>query len=209
MTGVTHALLLVLAAYALGATPTSFWVGKWFYGIDLRTIGSGNLGATNTFRALGWKAALPVMLVDVAKGWIPVALFSGWLPDSAGFGWILGLAGAAILGHVFSFWVGFKGGKGVATSAGAFLALAPWAVLIAFGVWVLVVAVTRYVSLASILAALTLGVAIFGTPHIGGSAVEWFSVTLAAFVVWAHRSNIGRLLRGEERKVGRTPKEGR
>lgn len=199
-------LALSLAAYGLGATPTSYWVGKRFHGVDLRKVGSGNLGATNTFRALGWKAALPVMFVDVFKGWIPVALFPGWLPDEAAFGWVLAFAGAAILGHVFSFWVGFRGGKGVATSAGAFLGLAPLAVLLAFGVWLLALGVTRFVSLASILAALTLGIAIFWTPHVGGAAVEWFSVALAVFVIWAHRANIGRLMRGEENRMGRSRK---
>jgi acyl phosphate:glycerol-3-phosphate acyltransferase len=194
---------LVLLAYVLGATPTSFWVGKTVYGIDLRKVGSGNLGATNTFRALGWKAALPVMIVDVAKGWIPVALFPGWLAEGSSFGWVLAFAGAAIAGHVFSFWVGFRGGKGVATSAGAFLGLAPWAVLLAFGVWLGTVLLTRFVSLGSMLAAAALAISIFFTPHVGGGAVEWFSVALAAFVIWAHRANIGRLIRGEESRIGR------
>ena len=115
---------LVLLAYVVGATPTSFWVGRYGYGVDLREMGSGNLGATNTFRVLGGKAALPVMVVDIAKGWLPVFLFPQ-VDGSAAWTWALAYGAAAIVGHVFSFWVGFRGGKGVATSGGVFLALAP------------------------------------------------------------------------------------
>lgn len=201
--------LFVLVAYVLGATPTSYWVGKGFYGIDLRTRGSGNLGATNTFRILGWRAALPVMLFDVAKGWFPVWL-GPHLHGSAAWEWTLAYAGAAILGHVFSFWVRFKGGKGVATSAGTFLALAPWTVLIALAVWLVVAFTTRYVSLASIIAVLTAPLTLVLTPHQGGASLFWFAGALAVFVVWAHRTNIGRLLRGEENRFGAasTPVEG-
>ncbi|TVP55300.1 MAG: glycerol-3-phosphate acyltransferase, partial [Gemmatimonadales bacterium] len=143
-------LLLVLAAYLLGATPTSFWVGRAISGRDLRREGSGNLGATNALRVLGWKAALPVLVVDLAKGWAPVALFP--LIDGSAAPWLALLYGAAtIIGHVYSFWVGFRGGKGVATSAGVFLALAPWALLAAFAVWLVAVVVSRMVSLGSIL----------------------------------------------------------
>lgn len=193
--------LLVLASYGIGATPTSFWVAKGFFGIDLRTRGSGNLGATNTFRILGWRAALPVVLFDVAKGWFVVWL-GPQLHGGAAWEWTLAYAAAAIFGHVLSFWVGFKGGKGVATSAGAFLALAPWAVLIAFGVWLLIAFPTRYVSLASMIAMAVAPIAVYFTPHQGGASVLWFAVALAAFVVWAHRSNIGRLMRGEENRFG-------
>ena len=112
-------LILLAASYLLGATPTSYWVGRWFYGRDLRTEGSGNLGATNTYRTLGWKAALPVALADIAKGYVPVAVFPA-LHGDAPWTWALAYGAAAILGHVFSFWVGFKGGKGVATGSGGF-----------------------------------------------------------------------------------------
>ncbi len=125
------------------------------------------------------------------------------ITPSAPSGWAIGYGAAAIVGHVFSFWVGFKGGKGVATSAGVFLALAPWASLIAFVVWLAAVLSTGYVSLGSILAALTLPIAIVLTPYRGGALVPVFTVALAAFVIWAHRSNIRRLLRGEERRFGR------
>lgn len=198
-------VLFLFLAYVLGATPSSLWVGRLFHGVDLRGEGSGNLGATNAFRVLGWQAALPVMLADVLKGFVPVALF----PTLAGTespGWLLAFGAAAILGHVFSFWVGFRGGKGVATSAGVFLALAPWALLVGFSVWLGLVLLTRIVSVGSIAAALVLPVAVLLTPSAGGDAVVVFSVLLGIFVVWAHRSNLRRLLRGEERRIGQEPR---
>lgn len=195
-------LLLLVVAYLLGAIPTSYWMGRSLYGVDLRHEGSGNLGATNTLRVLGWKAALPVMLVDVGKGWLPVWLFPQL--DAAPWGWALAYGGAAIVGHVFSVWVRFRGGKGVATSAGVFLGLAPWAVLAGFLVWLATLLATRIVSLSSILAALTIPVALLFTPHRGGDALVAFTVALAAFVLWAHRGNVRRLLRGEEHRFGRS-----
>ncbi len=200
----TVPILLLAAAYLLGATPTSYWVGRGLRGIDLREHGSGNLGATNVFRVLGWKAALPVVVVDVLKGWVPVALFPALHPGVSE-GWTLAFGAAAIIGHVFSFWVGFRGGKGVATSAGVFLALSPWGVLIALAVWMIAVALTRYVSLGSILAAAVLPVAVFLLPHGGGNLLKAFTLALAAFVIWAHRANIRRLLRGEENRFARSP----
>jgi glycerol-3-phosphate acyltransferase PlsY len=199
--------LLVLVGYLVGATPSSFWVGKVVYGVDLRGEGSGNLGATNTFRVLGWKAAVPVVLVDIGKGWLPVWLFPRLDEPSAAWAWALAYGGAAIVGHVFSVWVRFRGGKGVATSAGVFLALAPWSALVGLVAFAVTVAVTRLVSLGSILAALVLPVAVAFTPNPWPpEARGWllgFTVALALFVLWAHRSNIGRLLRGEEKRIDR------
>ncbi len=192
--------VLLLAAYLLGAIPTSYWVGKVFHRIDLREHGSGNLGATNAFRVMGWMWALPVMIVDVAKGFVPVWFFPGLA--GVGVGWAMAFGAAAILGHVFSVWVGFKGGKGVATSAGVFMALAPLAILSGFFVWAAVTGMTRYVSLGSIVGAMALPLLVTVTPHAGGQGVVIFTAGLAAFVVWAHRGNIGRLLRGEERRIG-------
>ena len=195
-------LLFILLAYVIGATPTSYWVGRAFFGVDLRTQGSGNLGATNTFRILGWKAALPVVLVDILKGWFPVWFF----PQrdlSALWEWTLAYAAAAILGHVFSFWVGFKGGKGIATSAGAFLGLAPLGALSALVVWILVTFTTRIVSAGSLAAAVALPLALLFLPHKGGTTLLLFTIALALFVFWAHRSNIRRLLRGEENRFSR------
>jgi glycerol-3-phosphate acyltransferase PlsY len=203
----TTPFLLILAAYVLGATPTSFWVAKLVFGVDLRTQGSGNLGATNTFRVLGWKAALPVALVDVLKGWFPVWLFPQ-LDHSEFWEWTLAYAAAAVLGHVFSFWVKFRGGKGIATSAGAFLGLAPWNVLLALVAWGIVVFTTRIVSLGSLAAAVVLPLSLFFFPHQGGTTLLAFTLGLAVFVFWSHRANIRRLLQGEENRFGSKDKEG-
>lgn len=196
----THALLLVLS-YVVGATPTSHWVGKGVHGVDLREHGSGNLGATNVFRVLGWRAAVPVVVLDVAKGYVPVWLFPGLV--DAGLGWGMAFGASAILGHMFSFWVGFRGGKGIATSGGVFLAMAPWAVLGAAVVWAAVVLPSGYVSLGSISAAAALPFLVALTPHPGGAGLVWFAAALAVVVAWAHRSNIRRLLRGEENRFRR------
>jgi glycerol-3-phosphate acyltransferase PlsY len=201
---VTYAFLAL--SYLLGATPTSYWVGRAVHGLDLREHGSGNLGATNAFRVLGWKSALPVVFVDIAKGYVPAAMF-GQLAG-VGFPWTLAFGTAAIFGHMFSVWVGFKGGKGMATSAGAFLALAPWAVLGGLIVWLVLAFGTGYVSLASIAAAALLPVFIGLTPHEGGTTLVGFSSALALFVIVKHRTNIGRLLRGEENRFRRGSRAG-
>lgn len=195
------AYALLALSYLIGAIPTSYVIGKVFHDIDLRDHGSGNLGATNAFRILGARSAVPVVLLDIAKGFLPTWLFPG-IAD-VGFEWTLGFGAAAIVGHMFSVWVRFKGGKGMATSAGVFLGLAPWAVLGALAVWCALTFGTGYVSLGSIAAAVFMPVLVFFTPHPGGDTLLWFSVGLAAVVVWAHRANIGRLLRGEENRFGR------
>ncbi len=192
--------LLVLLSYLIGATPTSYWIGK-LRGKDLRKEGSGNLGATNAYRVLGRAAALPVVVVDVLKGWFPVWYFPTLVREGP-WAWVLAFGAAAIVGHVFSFWVGFRGGKGVATSAGVFIGLAPLAALAGFIVWTVAVWVTRRVSVGSIAAAVALPMAVAASPPEGGNALLGFTVALATFVVWAHRSNIGRLLRGEEPRIG-------
>ncbi|HSW31692.1 MAG TPA: glycerol-3-phosphate 1-O-acyltransferase PlsY [Longimicrobiales bacterium] len=197
--------LLLALSYLLGAIPTSYWVGKAFHGLDLRQHGSGNLGATNAFRVLGWRSAAPVMAVDILKGFVPVWFFPG--PAGASFAWTLAFGAAAIVGHMFSVWVGFKGGKGMATSAGVFLALAPWACLGALGIWILVTFSTRIVSLASIAAAAALPILVALLPHRGGRSLVLFTAALAAFVIWAHRTNVRRLLKGEEHRFGRPRRE--
>ncbi len=193
--------LLLGLAYLLGSVPTSYWVGKGVYGIDLRSQGSGNLGATNTFRVLGWKAALPVVVFDVFKGWLPVAWFPS-LMEGAGFGWVMAFGAAALVGHVFSVFVRLRGGKGMATGAGVFLGLAPMAVGVCAAIFIAVATTTRVVSIASIAAAVALPFTVAFTPHQGGHSLLWFSSGLSLFVIWAHRSNISRLLRGEENRFG-------
>lgn len=192
-------VLLLLAAYLIGGLPTSYLVAR-ARGIDLRTRGSGNLGATNAFRVLGWKAALPIFVVDIAKGFAPTFLFPAWdgMPSAA---LAFAFGAAAIAGHVYSPYVGFRGGKGVATGAGVFLALAPLAVGIGLLVWIALVFTTGYVSLASMAAAVTLPIVIGVTE--GTVPVFWAALAIAAFVIYAHRANIGRLRRGEEHRFGR------
>lgn len=195
--------LLVAASYLLGAVPASYIAGRLARGIDLREHGSGNLGATNTFRVLGAKVAAPVMVFDILKGTFPVVAFSQW-DHSGDWRWELAYGAAAIVGHVFSIYMRFKGGKGVATSAGVFLGLAPIPLGIGLAVWLGVLKGSRMVSAASILAALAMAVALLvvrGTPQ----EVRILGYAVAAFVVFAHRSNIGRILNGTEARFGRKP----
>jgi glycerol-3-phosphate acyltransferase PlsY len=195
--------LLIVAAYLLGATPTSYIAGRLRRGggIDLREHGSKNLGATNVYRLLGWKYAIPVAAFDVAKGVLPVALFGRWAEGPA---WLpVTLGGAAVVGHMFSPYVRFRGGKGVATAAGVFLALAPLAFAIAIPVWGLCLWLTGYVSLSSIIAAVTFPLWVrLLTPGAGAGAgpTFWASVVLALLIVVAHRANIRRLLAGTENR---------
>lgn len=191
---------LLVAAYLLGGLPTSYLMARAVRGIDLREHGSGNLGATNAFRVLGWKPAVPIFIIDIAKGFAPTFLFPQW-DGAAAPAWAFAYGSAAIAGHVFSPWVGFRGGKGVATGAGVFLALAPAALGVGLLVWLALVALTGYVSLASIAAALTVPLIILLTR--GAPPVFWLAVAVSAFVVFAHRANIGRLRRGEEHRFGR------
>jgi glycerol-3-phosphate acyltransferase PlsY len=187
------------AAYLMGAIPTSYIVGKLFRGIDLRQVGSRNLGATNLYRTMGWKYAVPVGLFDVAKGAVPVAIFGAQVPSVALFPVYCGVA--AVIGHVFSIFVGFKGGKGVATAAGVVLGLAPYALLAVTVVWALVVWLTGYVSLGSVIAAslFPVGATLL---HPGRPEPLWFDIALAGFLVFKHRSNIQRLLKGTENRFG-------
>lgn len=189
----------LVASYLMGAIPTSYIVGKLFRGIDLREVGSRNLGATNLYRTLGWKYAVPVGLFDVAKGAIPVSLFGSQVTTVTLFPVYCGIA--AVLGHVFSVFVGFKGGKGVATAAGMVLGLAPFALLAVAVAWAVVVWLTGYVSLGSVLAA-SLFPVVAELLHPDRPEPLWFDIVLAAFLVFKHRSNIQRLLNGTENRFG-------
>lgn len=191
----------LLASYLLGAIPTSHIVSRTIARIDLREHGSGNLGATNLYRVLGWKYAVPVALFDIAKGAIPVLLFAPQASPSELFAVACGVA--AILGHVFSVFVGFKGGKGVATAAGVMLGLTPLALGVAALVWAVVVRVTGYVSLGSIAAAAVLPVAVYLLEQPNTPELLWIDVLVAAGVIVLHRKNIQRLLKGTENRFGR------
>jgi glycerol-3-phosphate acyltransferase PlsY len=195
------AALWLLASYFLGAIPTSHLVSRTFAKIDLREHGSGNLGATNLYRVLGWKYAIPVALFDIAKGAIPVLVFAPQVSDSELFALACGIA--AILGHVFSVFVGFKGGKGVATAAGVMLALTPIALAVAATVWAVVVLLTGYVSLGSIAAAAVLPVAVYVLENPRTPELLWIDTLIAAGVIVLHRRNIQRLLKGTENRFGR------
>lgn len=196
-----EAALALLASYLLGAIPTSHLVSRLFAKIDLREHGSGNLGATNLYRVLGWKYALPVALFDIAKGAIPILVFAPRVTDSQLFALACGVA--AMLGHVFSVFVGFKGGKGVATAAGVMLGLTPLALAVSAVVWVLLVLLTGYVSLASIAAAAVLPVAVYLLERPTTAELLWIDAAVAAGVIFLHRRNIQRLIRGTENRFGR------
>ena len=190
--------LWIIVAYFLGAIPTSYLAGKLVRGIDLRQHGSKNLGATNVYRILGLKYAIPVALIDVAKGVIPVLFFPRWAGSDAP--WLpVVLGAAAVLGHMYSPYVSLKGGKGVATAAGMFLALAPVAVLLAMAVWALCLWLTGYVSLSSIIAVASVPVSVLTIgPH--SPYVFWAGVGLTGLILFAHRRNIARLLAGTENR---------
>ena len=196
-------IVAVSLGFALGSIPTAYLVGR-LHGVDIRKHGSGNVGMTNAWRVLGWKAALPVGIVDVLKGYLASAWVSrlgvvgGIDPVYAGI--LVGTA--AILGHVFTPWLGFRGGKGVATGAGALLGLMPVPVGICAAVFAVAVLATRTVSVGSLSAAAALPLVVLLLDRLTGlsygPALLWLSVGLAAFVFWTHRSNIRRLLHGEE-----------
>lgn len=198
----TPLALALVIAYVVGSIPTAYLVGR-ANGIDLRTVGSGNLGATNVFRTLGWKWGLLVYCVDLLKGAGPVWLLPGMVSVSRGWPWGVAFGVLAIVGHVRPvFLLGKGGGKGVATASGVFLALAPLPAVCALVAFSIVVAATRYVSLGSLVGAVVLPLALLLTER-GLTPLVLVSSSVAAFVFWTHRDNIGRLRRGEERRVGR------
>jgi glycerol-3-phosphate acyltransferase PlsY len=193
----------VVLAYLIGSIPSAYLAGRLARGIDLRQHGSGNLGATNVLRVLGWRVALPVFVVDLLKGALPVLFLPRLAATPRPELWAIAYGVAAIVGHVrpiFLLWKG--GGKGVATAAGVFLALTPIPTLIGIAVFVAVLLVSGYVSLGSLAAAvaLPLAVLVLDGAH---SPVLVVAVLVAFFVFWTHRANIGRLRRGEEHRFGR------
>lgn len=194
------ALIWLIASYFIGAIPTSYLLSRFFAGIDLRQHGSGNLGATNLYRVLGWKFAVPAAVIDIAKGLIPVVVFAPQVTTSQLFALSCGVA--AIVGHVFSAFVGFRGGKGVATAAGVMLGLAPLALAVSAVVWGVLVRLTGYVSLGSIIAAAVLPLAVYVLEDSRTPALLWIATAIAAAVIVLHRQNIQRLLKGTENRFG-------
>jgi glycerol-3-phosphate acyltransferase PlsY len=195
------ALLALAASYLLGAIPTSYLAGRLIAGIDLREHGSRNLGATNLYRVLGWRYAVPVGLLDAAKGLVPVLVFAPRVSSSQLFALVCGLT--AVLGHVFSVFVGFKGGKGVATAAGVMLGLTPAALGVAVALWIVLVYLTGYVSVGSIAAAAVFPLAVYLLDPPSQPAMLWLDIAVAAAIIWLHRGNIRRLLNGTENRFGR------
>ncbi len=189
----------------MGSIPTSVWIGQYFYNIDVREFGSGNSGATNTFRVLGYKAGIPVLIIDVLKGWTSVKLADFISGFPAGSEQLINLelvfAVAALMGHVFPVYVGFRGGKGVATLLGIVLALNTTAALISLGVFIVVFAATKYVSLSSIIASFAFpNVVIFAMDSRVPSMVI-FSMFITVIVLVTHQKNIERLLSKRESKI--------
>ncbi|MFK7846429.1 MAG: glycerol-3-phosphate 1-O-acyltransferase PlsY [Rhodothermales bacterium] len=208
------AVILILS-YLVGSIPGSLWVGRWIYGVDLRKHGSGNPGATNAYRILGWKAGLLSTVVDMGKGFVAARFVAALRIDalpaflSGSSGWLIValVAGiAAVIGHMFPVFAGFKGGKGVNTAAGILLAVTPLNMLITFLAFCLVLWATRYVSLSSMIGAISYPVSLIVQKYVlGQSDVETslvvFGVVLASFIVLAHRSNIKRLFAGTENRI--------
>jgi acyl phosphate:glycerol-3-phosphate acyltransferase len=201
--------IFALAAYLIGAIPTALWVGKAYFGIDIREHGSGNSGATNTFRVLGKKPGSIVMLVDIFKGWLATSL-AGFLiilqaipveylvPVQLVFGFI------AVLGHVFPVYAGFRGGKGVATLLGMVLAIHPEAALVCLGIFVIVLLTTKYVSLGSMLAAMVFPLLMllpWFRPEHSAKLLTGFGIVVFILIVVTHRKNIRRLMQGNESKA--------
>jgi len=197
------ALAWLAVAYLLGSVPSALIAGRWLKGIDLRQFGSGNLGATNVYRVLGARAAVAVLSFDIAKGVVPVLFFPRWTTGAAAAWWPIAYGVAAIVGHIRPVYLGGRGGgKGVATATGVFVALAPMPMVLAIAVWLAVVSLTRYVSLASVTAALSLPFAV----AVWYGAGDWLvpgAAAVGAFVVWTHRANLFRLSRGIEPRIGR------
>jgi glycerol-3-phosphate acyltransferase PlsY len=198
-------LLLTILAYLIGSIPTSVWVSQYFFDIDIRDYGSGNAGATNTYRVLGPKWGTSVMLVDMLKGVVAVKL-ALLLPQYAdsdtrflNLQIVLGLAG--VIGHVFPIWADFRGGKGVATLFGLVLGVSPVTALCCSGVFLLVLYLTRFVSLSSIFASIAFPVFILIIFNVEQHTYRVFAIAVALMVILTHQKNIGRLLKGSESKV--------
>lgn len=195
-------LVTGVVAYLLGSIPTGYLAGR-MRGIDIRTVGSGNIGATNVFRVLGKPAGILVLVVDGLKGYAACAWVAERFGEAEGLRITAGLA--AILGHNFTCWLRFRGGKGVATSAGVLAALVPGALIIILSIWIIAFALTRYVSLASLAAAFALPFATWITRH--SPSLTIVTGAMAALAIYKHRSNIQRLLHGTENRFGSKPRE--
>jgi acyl phosphate:glycerol-3-phosphate acyltransferase len=206
MITVTSISILILA-YLCGSIPNAVWIGQVFYGIDVREYGSGNAGATNTFRVLGKKAGIPVMLLDILKGWAATSLAyfigvstTGPYNSIAYTNYALALGIAAVMGHLFPVFAGFRGGKGIATLFGMILAIHLQAALLCVCVFIVVLLITRYVSLSSIIAGFTYPIGVtFIFPS--NRSVVIYGMCICILILVTHQKNIERLLKGKESRV--------
>ncbi len=197
-------ILIIIVAYLLGSIPSAVWIGKRFYGVDVREHGSKNAGATNTLRVLGRKAALPVFVIDFLKGFAAVSLshFTDALPDSNElFNLKIALVAVVVLGHIFPVFAGFKGGKGVATLTGAVLAVYYPAILLSVAVFIILLAITHYVSLSSMVGGITFPLSSYFVFGQTSAPLIIFGCVVAVLLIITHRKNIRRLLAGEESKI--------
>ena len=203
-------LAVVLAGYLPGSLPAGFLAGR-LKGVDIRTVGSGNIGATNAFRMLGKGIGTAVLLIDLLKGLLPCLFFAelvagffpeGQAPKTETLQLLIGVS--SILGHNYPCWLGFRGGKGIATTAGVVLGLAPVPFGVCLGMWIVFLGVSRYVSVASIVAAVALPVSVAALPGEGVDRfglVFWVFLLLGAMAIWKHRINIHRLMNGTEHRM--------
>jgi len=195
-------IIPILIAYFIGSIPTSVWVGRMFYDVDVRQKGSGNAGATNTIRVLGMKAGIPVMIFDIFKGWFAVYVLTfldfNHLSGDAYVYLEISMGAAAVLGHIFPIYVGFKGGKGVATIAGVGMALFPVGIFIVLGIFLFCILISRIVSISSIIAAFSfpfIVIFLLANPHL---PLIILSIAVGVFIPLTHRKNIKRLIKGQE-----------
>lgn len=197
-------ILLIILAYLIGSIPTAVWIGKRFYGIDVREFGSGNAGATNTFRVLGRKAGVPVLVIDIVKGSSAVLLsfFSSYVPASSEFiNLQLGLGVAALLGHIFPVFAGFRGGKGVATILGIVICILPVATSLSLLIFLIVLFSSRIVSLSSMSAGVSFPLILIFVLNNTNPVLTSFSVIVAVMLIITHRKNINRMLSKQESKI--------
>lgn len=196
--------IFLFTAYLFGSIPTSVWIGKLFFNIDVREFGSGNAGATNTFRVLGRKAGIPVLIIDILKGTAAVALSysTGFSPDSDFFiNFQIALGVSALIGHIFPLFAGFRGGKGVATLLGVVLFINPLACAISLLIFLIVLFVSRYVSLSSMCAGLSFPIILNVFLQNDNFTLTAFSILVAVILVITHRKNITRLLNKQETRI--------
>jgi glycerol-3-phosphate acyltransferase PlsY len=202
-------ILILISAYLIGSVPSAVWVGKIFYKIDVREHGSGNAGSTNTFRVLGFRPGLAVFVMDVVKGFCAVKL-SQFLPAAhSGEIWELAkisLGILAVIGHIFPIFAQFRGGKGVATMLGIVFGIHIFAALSAFGLWIVLFAITRFVSLSSMIAGIFFPISLFFIFHEKSVSLLIFSILTAFLLLITHKKNIRRLIERTEPKFGKKQK---